>query len=175
MLVETQLLKVKEKSSTLFDMTLLFLFVMFILQIINIIPDVVFYSVVLPAIIVIVFVWFVEIYASWKFTRIFLEERHVTTKLMLPIRVIGVVGIGLVALVPALIALTGIFAFAMQNQPKAWAPNFGFPPGFWDFWLSGNQFYYNFLEFLAVGAGFTVIYLMYSIPELIYKEVLKKK
>jgi len=109
------------------------------------------------------------------FSRAFLEERHVTTKLMLPIRVIGVAGIGLVALAPALIAIAGIFAFAMQNQPKVWAPNFGFPPGFGDFWLSGNQFYYNFLEFLAVGAGFTVIYLMYSIPELIYKEVLEKK
>ncbi len=109
------------------------------------------------------------------FSRIFLEERHVTTKLMLPIRVLGVVGIGLVALVPAFIALSGILVFAMQNQPKVWAPNFGFPPGFGDFWLSGNQFYYNFFEFLAVGAGFTVIYLMYSIPEYFYKEVLGKK
>lgn len=109
------------------------------------------------------------------FSRIFLEERHVTTKLMLPIRVLGVVGIGLVALAPAFIALSGIMAFAMQNQPKVWAPNFGFPPGFGDFWFSGNQFYYNFFEFLAVGAGFAVIYLMYSIPEYFYKEVLGKK
>lgn len=107
------------------------------------------------------------------FSRIFLEERKITTKLMLPIRVLGVLGIGLLALGPALIALSGIMSFVIQNQPKPWA-NWGFAPGIGPFWFSGNQFFYNFFEFIAVGAGFTVIYLVFSIPELIYKRVLKK-
>lgn len=108
------------------------------------------------------------------FSRIFLEERHITTKLMLPIRVLGVLGIGLLALVPGLIAVMfGINMFVIQNQPKPWAP-VGFPPGLGFLWTSGNQFFFNFFEFIAVGAGFTVIYLIFSIPELIYKRVLKR-
>ena len=92
---------------------------------------------------------------------------------MLPIRVLGVLGIGLLALAPGLIALSGVTSFVIQNQPKPWA-NWGFIPGIGPFWLSGNQFFYNFCEFVAVGAGFTVIYLIFSIPELIYKKVLGK-
>ena len=71
---ETQYLKVKEMSSNLFDMTLLYLFALFVVAIAGILPMPIFYAATLPAVIVVVFAWLVELYLDVKFVRVFSEE-----------------------------------------------------------------------------------------------------
>ena len=71
---ETQYLKVKEMSSNLFDMTLLYLFVLFIVAVAGILPISIFYAATLPAVIVIVFAWLVELYLDVKFVKIFSKD-----------------------------------------------------------------------------------------------------
>jgi hypothetical protein len=71
---ETQYLKVKEMSSNLFDMTLLYLFALFVVAVAGILPMPIFYAATLPAVIVVVFAWLVELYLDVKFVRVFSEE-----------------------------------------------------------------------------------------------------
>ncbi|NJE47820.1 sodium:proton antiporter, partial [Thermococcus sp. GR7] len=39
--------------------------------------------------------------------------------------------------------------------------------------IGGSLIYYNFFEFLAVGAGFTAVFLLLAIPESIFKRFLR--
>ncbi|NJE84856.1 sodium:proton antiporter [Thermococcus sp. CX2] len=79
------------------------------------------------------------------------------------LRSIGLLGIALVALVPLLSD-----GFIMQNQPI-------FPAEIGGQLIGGSLIYYNFFEFLAVGAGFTAVFLLLSIPEEKFKKILGVK
>ncbi|AEH24798.1 MnhB domain-containing protein [Pyrococcus yayanosii] len=74
------------------------------------------------------------------------------------LRSIGLLGIALIALIPL---LSG--GHIMQNQPIFPAEALGVP-------LGGSLIYYNIFEFLAVGAGFTAVFLLLAIPEEEFKE-----
>ncbi|ANF22472.1 MnhB domain-containing protein [Thermococcus piezophilus] len=92
-----------------------------------------------------------------------LEEHGLDKTRALILRSIGLLGIALVALVPL---LSG--GFIMQNQPI-------FPAEIGGQLISGSLIYYNLFEFLAVGAGFTAVFLLLSIPEEKFKKILGVK
>jgi len=71
---ETQFLKVQEMSSNLFDLTLVYLFAMLVAAISWVLPMPIFYAATLPAVIVVVFAWLVELYIDVKFYRVFAQE-----------------------------------------------------------------------------------------------------
>jgi len=89
-----------------------------------------------------------------------LEEHGLDKTRALILRSIGLLGIALVALVPL---LSG--GSVMQNQPI-------FPAEIGGQLISGSLIYYNLFEFLAVGAGFTAVFLLLSIPEEKFKKIL---
>ncbi|MHC1627514.1 MAG: Na(+)/H(+) antiporter subunit B [Candidatus Nezhaarchaeales archaeon] len=96
------------------------------------------------------------------FSRHYLEENIKLTKdKCLTLRTIGLTAIALIITLPVLAgALT-----LMQNQAKPWSPFFSFPEVVGPVWTSGTLFFLNVAEFLAVGAGFTLLFLLLSIPE----------
>ncbi|ALM75278.1 MnhB domain-containing protein [Thermococcus barophilus] len=89
-----------------------------------------------------------------------LEEHGLDKTRALILRSIGLLGIALIALVPI---LSG--GFIMQNQPV-------FPAELGGQLVGGSLIYYNFFEFLAVGAGFTAVFLLLAIPEKVFKKIL---
>lgn len=89
-----------------------------------------------------------------------LEENGLDKTRALILRSIGLLGIALVALIPILSN-----GFIMQNQPI-------FPAEIRGQLVSGSLIYYNLFEFLAVGAGFTAVFLLLSIPEEKFKKIL---
>ncbi|NJE26964.1 sodium:proton antiporter [Thermococcus sp. MV5] len=92
-----------------------------------------------------------------------LEENGLDKTMALILRSVGLLGMGLVALIPL---LSG--GFIMQNQPI-------FPVELGGQLVSGSLIYYNFFEFLAVGAGFTAVFLLLAIPEKIFKKLLRRE
>ncbi|MFA4668872.1 MnhB domain-containing protein [Pyrococcus kukulkanii] len=82
-----------------------------------------------------------------------LENNGLDKTKAIVLRSIGLLGIVLIALAPL---LSG--GYAMQNQPIFPAEALGVP-------LGGSLVYYNIFEFLAVGAGFTAVFLLLAIPE----------
>ncbi|WP_324736243.1 MnhB domain-containing protein [Thermococcus sp. SY098] len=91
-----------------------------------------------------------------------LEESGLDKTRALILRSIGLLGIALVALVPLLSS-----GFIMQNQPI-------FPAELGGQLIGGSLIYYNFFEFLAVGAGFTAVFLLLAIPESVFKRFLRR-
>ena len=87
------------------------------------------------------------------YTKYALEKNGLDKTRAIIIRSIGLLGIALTAIVPL---LTG--GYLMQNQPIFPAKALGVP-------LGGSLVFYNFFEYLAVGAGFTAVFLLLSIPE----------
>jgi len=83
-----------------------------------------------------------------------LEKQGLDKTRVLILRSIGLIGIALIALLPLTKG-----GFIMQNQPI-------FP------WLGGSLIFYNFFEYLAVGAGFTAVFLLLAIPEKVFKKIL---
>lgn len=83
-----------------------------------------------------------------------LEENGLNKTRALILRSIGLIGIALIALLPLIKG-----GFIMQNQPI-------FP------WLGGSLIFYNLFEYLAVGAGFTAVFLLLAVPEKTFKEIL---
>ncbi len=92
-----------------------------------------------------------------------LEEHGLDKTRALILRSIGLLGIALVALVPL---LSG--GYIMQNQPI-------FPAEIGGQLVSGSLIYYNFFEFLAVGAGFTAVFLLLAIPESVFRKFLRRE
>ena len=105
------------------------------------------------------------------FSRVLLDKLGFTKEKMLGTRVIGLLVIALVALIP--VTLGGL---VMQNQPKPWSIFSGYPVGILEpfLWISGSLFFYNIAEFLAVGAGFTILFILLSLPEELYRKDLER-
>jgi multicomponent Na+:H+ antiporter subunit B len=102
------------------------------------------------------------------FSRRYLEEHlRFSRDKFLVLRSVGLI---LIVLVIALPLAAG--AALMLNQPKPWLPAYIFPVAFDPVWTSGTLFFFNVAEFLAVGAGFTLLFLLLSIPEEEFKRVL---
>lgn len=104
------------------------------------------------------------------FSRHFIEERLKLTKDdFLTLRTIGLISIAIVVLAPTLAGALSL----MQNQAKPWSPASLFPEALGPIWTAGSLFFYNLAEFLAVGAGFTLLFLLISMPEEVFRKVLK--
>lgn len=103
------------------------------------------------------------------FSQYFLIERGISKDTLLIIRSIGLTGIGLVAIIAYLIGcLTGIHAYVLQNQPKPGA-DIGLPAYIDGQLISGSLWFFNIFEFFAVMAGFTIVFLLITIPERAYR------
>ena len=94
------------------------------------------------------------------FSKYALEKKGLDKTMALVIRSIGLLGIALTALVPLLLG-----KFIMQNQPIFPGEALGVP-------LGGSLVLYNLFEFLAVGAGFTAVFLLLAIPEEKFRKIL---
>jgi len=106
-------------------------------------------------------------------SRYFVEDVGLKEKTALALRTLGLTIIGLIALIPLILMSLGGLAYFMQNLPKPWAKYIGFPKWLLGVPLGGSLFFYNIAECLAVGAGFTVVFLLLSIPEDIFKKIIK--
>lgn len=104
------------------------------------------------------------------FSRHFIEEHLKLTKdRFLTLRTVGLIAVAVLVLAPT---LAGAMAL-MQNQAKPWSPTPSFPEALSFVWTAGSIFYYNLAEFLAVGAGFTLLFLLISIPEEEFRRILR--
>jgi len=103
------------------------------------------------------------------FSVYFLLSKGVSEKPMLILRTAGLVGIYLTALAAVLIGLfTGLNAYVFQNQPKPDAP-LGLPAQISGALISGSLLFFNVFEYLAVAGGFTLVFILLSIPEEVVK------
>lgn len=107
------------------------------------------------------------------FSVYFLLRRGVSEKPMLTLRTAGLLGIYLTALAVVFVGLaTGVNAYVFQNQPKFDAPA-GIPAYLFNTLVSGSLFLFNLSEYLAVAGGFTLVFILLSIPEELVMSLIK--
>lgn len=103
------------------------------------------------------------------FSVYFLLSKGISEKPMLVLRTAGLLGIYLTALAAVFIGLlTGLNAYVFQNQPKFDAP-VGLPAQISATLISGSLFFFNIFEYLAVAGGFTLVFILLSVPEEVVK------
>jgi len=105
-----------------------------------------------------------------SFSRRYLEDRLKFSRAKcIALFTVGLVLIALVAALP--LAIGGAL---MQNQPKYWSPKspWGLLTKIGPFELSGTIFFLDIAELLAVGFGFTLLFLLLSMPEKEFKRLL---
>lgn len=103
------------------------------------------------------------------FSQYFLLEKGVSKDILLVIRSLGLTGIGIVAIIAYLIGcLSNTNAYVLQNQPKPGA-DIGLPAYIDGQLISGSLWFFNIFEFFAVMAGFTIVFLLITIPERAYR------
>jgi multicomponent Na+:H+ antiporter subunit B len=106
-------------------------------------------------------------------SRFALEDRKVNRTSMLILRSLGLLGIGTTVVLPLIVGfLTHNGAYIMQNQIKPDAP-VSLPSYIADRMMGGNLWMLNLSEFLAVGAGFTLTFVLLSLPESFFKKILE--
>jgi len=89
------------------------------------------------------------------------------------LRSLGLLGILLTAVSGLLIGtVLGQPAYIFQNQPKIGSP-IGIPAEVGGSLISGTLWFFNLSEFLAVFAGFALLYALISIPEKEFKDAVK--
>ena len=109
----------------------------------------------------------------------FLVQRGWDKEKLLVLRTTGLLLIGLIAVIALLTAVAkGIIGYVMQNQPKPWAPT-GFPVTInflgSQVLISGTLLWLNISEFLAVGAGLSLVFVLLTThTSLLHEEVGKK-
>ncbi|PUA33884.1 MAG: hypothetical protein B7O98_00220 [Zestosphaera tikiterensis] len=92
---------------------------------------------------------------------------------MISLRTLGLMGIYMTSFATLILGLViGVNAYIFQNMPKANA-FIGLPPALGGSLISGTLFFFNLFEFFAVAAGFTLVFILLSIPEVKAREVLK--
>ncbi len=108
-------------------------------------------------------------------SRFALEDRKVNKTSMLILRSLGLLGIGTTVVLPLVVGLlTHNGAYIMQNQIKPDAP-VSLPSYIADRMMGGNLWMLNLSEFLAVGAGFTLTFVLLSLPESVFKKILENE
>ncbi len=106
-------------------------------------------------------------------SRFALEDRRVSKNSMLILRSLGLLGIATTVVLPLVIGLvTHNPAYIMQNQIKPDAP-VSLPSMIADRMMGGSLWMLNLSEYLAVGAGFTLTFLLLSLPETVFKKILE--
>jgi multicomponent Na+:H+ antiporter subunit B len=102
-----------------------------------------------------------------------LEDRNVNRTSMLILRSMGLLGIATTVVLPLIL---GLFmhsgAYIMQNQIKPNAP-VSLPSTILDRMMGGNLWMLNLSEYLAVGAGFTLTFVLLSLPEDTFRKILE--
>jgi multicomponent Na+:H+ antiporter subunit B len=94
------------------------------------------------------------------FSILFLIKHGVTSDRMLVIRSLGLIGIGLIAILALLIGLViGGFAYVFQNMPKLNSP-IGVPATIGNILISGTLWFFNLFEMFAVAAGFVIAFVI---------------
>jgi multicomponent Na+:H+ antiporter subunit B len=79
---------------------------------------------------------------------------------MLVIRSLGLIGIGLTAILALLIGLVvGRFAYVFQNMPKLNSP-IGMPATIGNILISGTLWFFNLFEMFAVATGFIIAFVI---------------
>jgi multicomponent Na+:H+ antiporter subunit B len=106
-------------------------------------------------------------------SRFALEDRNVNRTSMLILRSIGLLSIGTTVVLPLILGfLTHNGAYIMQNQIKPDAL-VSLPSTIIDRMMGGNLWMLNLSEYLAVGAGFTLIFVLLSLPEDTFRKILE--
>lgn len=106
-------------------------------------------------------------------SRFALEDRNVNRTSMLILRSIGLLSIGTTVVLPLILGfLTHNGAYIMQNQIKPDAL-VSLPSTIIDRMMGGNLWMLNLSEFLAVGAGFTLTFVLLSLPEDTFRRILE--
>ena len=106
-------------------------------------------------------------------SRYALQDRNVSRNSMLIMRSLGLLGIGTTVLLPLAIGLvTHNYAYIMQNQIKPGAL-VSLPSSIFDRMMGGSLWMLNLSEYLAVGAGFTLTFILLSLPEDVFKKILE--
>ena len=103
------------------------------------------------------------------FSHYYILEHGVSKESMLLLRSFGLTGIGIVAVTAYIIGLfTGHGAFVLQNQAKPLSP-VSLPAWLDGQLISGSLWFFNIFEFFAVMAGFTIVFVLLTIPERAYR------
>ncbi len=109
------------------------------------------------------------------FSVYFTVRSGVRKESMLALRTAGLIGIGVTSFLAILIGIfTHRAAFIFQNQPKSTAPT-GLPNHILGVPMGGTLWLFNIFEYLAVAAGFTIVFLLLSVPESVVRKHLKKE
>ncbi|MCD6324009.1 MAG: Na(+)/H(+) antiporter subunit B [Desulfurococcales archaeon] len=104
------------------------------------------------------------------FSLYFVSKHGLSEEKMLTLRTAGLLGIAFTAFAALIIGYAfSTHAYVFQNQPKAEAP-VGLPAYMFNALTSGTLIFFNLFEFFAVAAGFTIVFLLLSIPEVIVKK-----
>ena len=103
------------------------------------------------------------------FSRHYIEENIKLTRN----KCLALIGIGLIAIVTVIATPLIAGAALMQNQAKPWSPFFSYPEAVGPLHTSGTLFFLDVAEFITVGAGFTLLFLLLSIPEEEFKRLMR--
>ncbi len=99
------------------------------------------------------------------FSVYFLEERGMTKNRALVLRSAGLLGVALASFIVVIAGLlSGTPAYLLQNQPKL-NSYIGMPYQLGGQLIGGTLLIFNISEMLAVAAGFTILFILLSIPE----------
>ncbi len=107
------------------------------------------------------------------FSLYFAVGSGIKKKSMLTLRTLGLLGIGVTSFAVIVAGLIlGKATYIFQNQPKEAAP-VGLPSHILGIPMGGTLLLFNIFEFLAVAAGFTIVFLLLSVPEESVREALE--
>ncbi len=108
------------------------------------------------------------------FSAYFMVRSGVRKESMLALRTMGLAGIGLTSFLAIIIGLvTHKAAYIFQNQPKGVA-HAGLPSHILWVPMGGTLWLFNIFEYFAVAAGFTIVFLLLSVPEEAVRKALKE-
>ncbi|MDQ1281435.1 MAG: multicomponent Na+:H+ antiporter subunit [Thermoproteota archaeon] len=105
----------------------------------------------------------------------FALDRKVNDTSMIIIRALGLCGIGITVILPLFLGfITNNNAYIIQNQMKPDAL-VSLPSTIADKMMGGSLWMLNVSEYIAVGAGFTLAFLLLSLPERSFKKILEEE
>jgi len=105
-----------------------------------------------------------------SFSRRYLEDRLRLSRA----RCIVLLATGLISIILVMVLPFAMGGALMQNQPKPWSPKspWGLLTKIGPLEISGTLFFFDLAEFLVVGFGFMLLFLLLSIPEREFRRLL---